>query len=133
MKKVKLRVEYFKDLLDKVKGSIREERKEKGFELVDKRPDFATEKNLWTEGTYDKKIEGWEKLCIEAYLCGWIDYFDIQVAKVPDDARTVYFEWGEDKKETSLKVYLDSGSTDIPGGKSSSGKNVPKPPPPFPG
>ena len=124
MKKVKVKEEYFIDLLDKKKGSVRDERKEKGFTLLDKTPEWATEKNLWTEGTYDRRIEGWEKLCIEAYLCGWIDYFDM-VEKVPDDARTIYFKWEEDKKDklTSLTVYLDTPPT-------SSATSVPKPPPP---
>jgi len=138
MKKVKLKVEYFKDLLDKHKGSGRDERKEKGFKLLDERPDFATDKNLWIQGNYARKIEGWEKLCIEAYLCGWIDFFD-NLAKVPDegdDARTIYFEWEEDKKDklASLKVYLDPGPKQWPAPPppppASSAPSLPKPPPP---
>ena len=35
MKKVKVKEEYFIDLLDKKKGSVRDERKEKGFTLLD--------------------------------------------------------------------------------------------------
>ena len=137
MKKVKVKGEYFIDLLDKVKDTKRGERKEKGFELLDKSPDFATEDNLWTQGNYQRKIEGWEKLCIEAYLCGWVDYFDIQIAKVPDDgdeARTIYFKWEEDKKDklASLKVYLDPGPKQLPAPPPpiSSATGVPKPPPP---
>lgn len=141
MKKVKVKKEYFIDLLNKKKGSVREEREEPGFTLLDESPEWATEKNLWTEGTYEgtynKKIEGWEKLCIEAYLCGWIDYFDIQVAKVPDEgegARTIYFNWEEeDKKDKlALKVYLDPNGPkpDPPPPPPSSRTNVPKPPPP---
>ena len=126
MKKVKVRGEYFIDLLHKIKDSKRYERKEEGFELVEKSPEWATKENLWTYGTYDKKIEGWEKLCIEAYLCGWIDYFDIRVAGVPDDgdeARTIYFDW----KHTSLEVYLKPGSKPLPAPPP---PPVPKPPPP---
>jgi hypothetical protein len=136
MLKVKVKKEYFIDLLDKQKGSVRDERKEKGFTLLDTRPDWATEDNLWakTELNYKRKIEGWEKLCIEAYLCGWIDYFDM-VWKVPNEARTIYFEWEEDKKDklASLKVYLYSDpkqpAPDPPTFQSGTAP-VPKPPPP---
>jgi hypothetical protein len=125
MRKVKLKGEYFIDLLDNKKGSVRKERKEKGFELRDDDdpPDFAKDDaNLWTEGTYDKNLEGWEKLCVEAYLCGWVDYFDRIVEKVPEDYRTIYFKWAHDNS-TSLKVYI------IPT-PNAAGASVPKPPPP---
>jgi hypothetical protein len=136
MKKVKVKDEYFIDLLDKKKGSVRELRGEDGFTLLDERPDWATDENLWTQTSqpWTKKIEGWEKLCIEAYLCGWIDYFDIQVQKLnDDDARTIYFEWKEDKKKNllSLKVYLYSDPPlPAPDPPSASQTSVPKPPPP---
>lgn len=129
MNKVKVIDEYFIDLLDKHKESKRDKREEKGFELVDKRPDWATDDNIWNkEGlNYARKIEGWEKLCIEAFLCGWIDFFDIQVANVPeegDGARTIYFEWEKEKKPASLKVYFKPDPTNWPGG-------IPKPPLPM--
>jgi hypothetical protein len=120
MNKVKVIDEYFIDLLDKHKGSKRGKREEKGFELLKEPPPWATAKNLWTMFAYDEKIEGWEKLCIEAYLCGWIDYFDM-LEKVPDDYRTIYFKWVENSPSI-LEVYLDPPT--------SSRTTVPKPPPP---
>ncbi len=131
MNKVKTEDEYEIDLLDK-HTSKRDKPGEKEFKLSKEPPSWATKENLWTTLVYDKKVEGWKKLCIEAYLCGWIDYFDVEVAIVADDARTVYFKWVE-KSPSTLYVYLDSGSTNVPGGQRSSGASVPKPPPPYPG
>jgi hypothetical protein len=122
MNKVKVIDEYFIDLLDKHKGSKRDKREEKGFELLKETPPWATAENLWAEGSYDKNLEGWEKLCVEAYLCGWIDYFDSQVEKVAADYRTIYFKWAHDNS-TSLKVYIVPQPT-------ATGASVPKPPPP---
>ena len=134
MKKVKVKEEYFVDLLDKKPGSNREERKEKGFALLDKRPPWAIKENLWakTERNYKRKIEGWEKLCVEAYLSGWIDYFDTQVQGLADDKRTIYFEWKEGKKDkhASLKIYLDPSPDELPAPEPPALLAVPKPPPP---
>jgi hypothetical protein len=138
MIKIKLKDEFYQDLLDKIKESRREYRKEKDFELLDTLPDWAKDpKNLWVQTAlnYQRKLEGWEKLCIEAYLCGWIDYFDIQVGGMPDADRTIYFKWQEDKKEkvASLEVYFKPGPKPLappPPPPTDSSTSLPKPPPP---
>jgi len=129
MKKVKVKSEYDKDLLDK-KASKRDRRDESGLTLLDAPPYWADAEHLWgEERQYARKIEGWEKLCIEAYFSGWVDYFDtiIQGDKIE---HTIYFQWIEDiKKNASLRIYLDPGPLQSLAPPAPP-LTVPKPPPP---
>ncbi len=129
MKKEKLKDEYDKNLLDK-KGSKRDRRNESGLTLLDVPPYWADADHRWgPERQYGRKIEGWEKLCIEAYFSGWVDYFEtiIQGGTIE---HTIYFEWIEDiKKNVSLRIYLDPGPLQSPAPPAPA-LTVPKPPPP---
>ena len=109
MKKVKAKNEYDKDILDKG-HSKRERRDETGFTLLDAAPDWAIIDNQWgIEYQYKRQIEGWERLCIEAYFSGWVDFFDTVIYAGKID-HTIYFEWIDDiKRQASLKIYFKPG------------------------
>lgn len=108
MKKVKLTKEYDKELLNK-KPSKRDRREEEGFTLVETLPDWAKdEKNIWDRRRYTREIEGWEKLCIEAYFSGWIDFFDI---RVETGDHTIYFKWTEIQTNKDEKIQKDEIQT----------------------
>ena len=107
MKKFKVEAEYDKHILDSITESKRARRKEEGFELVKDRPTWAIVENQWgIEYQYKRPIEGWERLCIEAYFSGWVDFFDTVIYAGKID-HTIYFEWIEDiKRQASLKIYF---------------------------
>jgi len=140
MKKVKAKNEYDKDILDKG-HSKRERRDETGFTLLDAPPSWAIKDNQWgDEYQYERQIEGWERLCIEAYFSGWVDFFDTVIYGQKID-HTIYFEWIENiKRYSSLKIYLEPGiykeagpaprPLPPPPPPSSFESAVPKPPPP---
>jgi|SoiMethySBSTD1v2_1073268.scaffolds.fasta_scaffold07471_2 hypothetical protein len=134
MKKFKVEAEYDKHLLDNITESKRARRKEEGFELVKDPPTWVIEENQWGKTfQYKRQIEGWEKLCIEAYFSGWVDFFDTVIYAGKID-HTIYFGWSEDiKGHSSLKIYFEPGSGPKPipvPPQPDLLLAVPKPPPP---
>ena len=133
MKKYKTKTEYDKHLLN---GPCKRERRiEAGFVLVDVPPDFSENENKWVAFKYDRQMEGWEKLCVEAYCIGWLAFYDNH-NNIPN--RKIYFKW-EDiqtlKKEgkdeppaegSKVTVYIDPGPQTLAVPLS----DPPQPPPP---
>jgi len=139
--KVKTIKEFDKHLLDK-KASQRDRKGPSGTSgttLVDDPPAWAIDKNQWGEEfQYGRVIEGWEKLCIEAYFSGWVDFFDTIIYRDKID-HTIYFQWGEMGINgfATLKIYFEpgtyigSGPQPLPMPPTASiSSAVPKPPPP---
>ena len=108
MKKVKTKEEYAKILLDSKIDSKRDPRVEPGFTLLPAPPPWADDDHLWGhERRYNRRIEGWEKLCIEAYFSGWIDYFD-EIVQGGAVEHTIYFQWTEEIPAKEEKTYEDA-------------------------
>ncbi len=60
-------------------------------------------------GGNQKKLEGWERKCIEAYVMGWLTYHDMVVNGKPQFDHDIFLDWADDNpnKKTTLTVYLD--------------------------
>ncbi|MGZ5192078.1 MAG: hypothetical protein ACXWCZ_13800, partial [Flavisolibacter sp.] len=57
----------------------------------------------------EKKLEGWERKCYEAYVMGWLTCYDMEINKKPQFDHDIFFEWVDDNpnKKTNLQVHID--------------------------
>ena len=134
-KKAKTQDEYNIDLLDITRPSIRDPRGAAGLDLLIDPPAWATEENRWGDRLqYRESIEGWKKLCIEAYFSGWVDFFDAVIYKDTIDHK-IYFKWEDGiSGHATLEIYFDPGAGPIPTPPPvNMFMAVPKPPPPIMG
>jgi hypothetical protein len=120
--KKKYRINQHKnyDLLDNVASTRPDARDEDGPFLKDVPTQadvpFFTTANIWFTHEFkfkrqgnQKKLEGYERKCIEAYYMGWLTCYDMLVENKPQIDHDIFFDWSDDdpNKKTKLTVYID--------------------------
>jgi hypothetical protein len=135
MKKIKTIGAFEESLLDG-KGDKRDHKKDGTGNEVEKPPDFVKQENIWLKEkrVFAGRLKGWEKLSVEGYYCGWLDYFDTVIQK--DENRLIYFDWEYSKEDgksgsgtTTLTIYTDPSAKGV-AEPTSIQTSLPKPPPP---
>ena len=100
-------------------SQIRKRLKERGFEKIELKyyEELIGELSLnslhekgFSEWLIVKKLpEGYEstRARYEAFVGGYLYFFENHVSKVPKDNRVLYFDWGKINKEAELTIFLN--------------------------
>ena len=77
---------------------------------IEIRSDIGFDKpaNKWVTFKFpNRKMRMWERLCVEAYCCGFLEYYD-SITRYRFSNHHIYFDWKQNAKlEYSVAVYID--------------------------